>query len=408
PPLSFPVAFGLYFPRKTYYENVYLEQPEGTPLLQLHALKDSEEEEAFYCLVPDSFGTGSKNLWFQIVERTGLLYLNKSLDSEDFILLCKSLEFLADGWEEGRVSALETIFYLEALKLPRSFCFPAMDLSFHIMENKPPGIFHQLQSFGLQQQCHNISLSYKLITGKLYIYSMAFYPPWKDGRLRVSKPLDREEREKYEILAQCTLKEGSQETFREVPLLIHILDEDDMPPFLSNGTSTTDAIVEFKREEGTVLAALSVLDADTTPIYPVDTSRKKYTGTINSSDPWIQETFRVDHLFHEIYFHPNGSQVRGTQHEYKLILNRTISITESRSLLLDVIVNDTTYQGPDRSLMLHFNVSILPVFIQFSNPTYQFMVNRNAANFSQVRMAPLFSLKHELLRINTSGRETYV
>ncbi|KAG8135202.1 hypothetical protein E2320_008244 [Naja naja] len=196
-----------------YHENVYLEQPEGTPLLQLHALKDSEEEEAFYCLVPDSFGTGSKNLWFQIGERTGLLYLNKSLDNEN----------------------------------------------------------------------------------------LPFYYDEETTTVGVSKPLDREEREKYEILAQCTLKEGSQETFREVPLLIHILDEDDMPPFLS-----------------------------------------------------------------------------------KLILNRTVSITESRSLLLDVIVNDTTYPGPDKSLMLHFNVSILPVFIQFSNPTYQFTVNRNAANFSQI------------------------
>lgn len=35
--------------------------------------------------------------------------------------------------------------------------------------------------------------------------------------------------------------------------------------------------------------------------------------------------------------------------------------------------------------MLHFNVSILPVSIQFSNITYQFTVNRNAERFAQVR-----------------------
>ncbi|KAM6443115.1 proto-oncogene tyrosine-protein kinase receptor Ret isoform 1-T1 [Liasis olivaceus] len=394
------VAFGLYFPRKTYHENVYLEQPEGTSLLQLHALKDSEEEEAFFCLFPDFFRPGHKNLWFQIGERTGLLYLNKSLDTEDFVILSSGSPvtklvlrvFLSSKPFQGRDcpgSSTTTSVQLSVINatMPacssassRQLCFPDMELSFHITENKPPGIFYQLQSLALQHQCFNASISYKLITDE----NLPFYYNEETTTIGVSKPLDREEREKYEMLAQCTLKEGSQKTLREVPLLIHILDEDDMPPFLPNGTSTTDAIVEFKREEGTVLAALTVLDADTTPIYPVDTSRKKYTGTINSSDPWIKETFRVEHLFHEIYFHPNGSQVRGTQHEYKLILNKNISITESRSFLLDVIVNDTEYQGPDKSLILHFNVSILPILIQFSNPMYQFTVNRNAANFSQI------------------------
>ncbi|ETE69354.1 Proto-oncogene tyrosine-protein kinase receptor Ret, partial [Ophiophagus hannah] len=241
------IAFGLYFPRKTYHENVYLEQPEGTPLLQLHALKDSEEEEAFYCLVPDSFGTGSKNLWFQISERTGLLYLNKSLDTSGSPVAKVILRvFLSSKPFQAKNclgSASMTVVKLSVLNatmpacsspMSSRICFPAMDLSFHIMENKPPGIFHQLQSFGLQQQCHN---------------NLPFYYDEETTTVGVSKPLDREEREKYEILAQCTLKEGSQETFREVPLLIHVLDEDDMPPFLSNGTSTTDAIVEFKREE---------------------------------------------------------------------------------------------------------------------------------------------------------------
>lgn len=76
----------------------------------------------------------------------------------------------------------------------------------------------------------------------------------------------------------------------------------------------------------------------------------------------------------------------------ELVLNKPISITENRSFQLDIVVNDTEYQGLDRSLMLHFNVSILPVSIQFPNTTYQFTVNRNAANFSQVRMTYSFVL----------------
>lgn len=71
--------------------------------------------------------------------------------------------------------------------------------------------------------------------------------------------------------------------------------------------------------QGTVLATLTVYDADTTPIYPLESSRKKYTGTIITDDPWINETFRVEHIFEEIHFSPNGSQVRGTQHEYSKI-----------------------------------------------------------------------------------------
>lgn len=69
----------------------------------------------------------------------------------------------------------------------------------------------------------------------------------------------------------------------------------------------------------------------------------------------------------------------------ELVLNKSISVTEHRSFQLDVLVNDTEFHGPERSVMLHFNVSILPVSIQFSNITYQFTVNRNAERFAQVR-----------------------
>lgn len=69
----------------------------------------------------------------------------------------------------------------------------------------------------------------------------------------------------------------------------------------------------------------------------------------------------------------------------ELVLNKSISVTEHRSFQLDVLVNDTEFNGPERSVMLHFNVSILPVSIQFPNTTYRFTVNRNAQRFAQVR-----------------------
>lgn len=89
---SFAVALGLYFPRKEYLENVYIDEPAGMPLLRIHALKDSPEEVAHFHLCQNliiSRARSHENNWFQIKEKTGLLYLSRSLDREDFNMLCK-------------------------------------------------------------------------------------------------------------------------------------------------------------------------------------------------------------------------------------------------------------------------------------------------------------------------------
>jgi len=67
----------------------------------------------------------------------------------------------------------------------------------------------------------------------------------------VTQRLDREERERYELIAKCTVREGFREMQVEVPFLVNVLDEDDSPPFLPNGTDTADAVVEFSRKEVT-------------------------------------------------------------------------------------------------------------------------------------------------------------
>ncbi|XP_006114467.1 proto-oncogene tyrosine-protein kinase receptor Ret isoform X3 [Pelodiscus sinensis] len=398
------VSFGLYFPRKEYSENVYIDQPAGTPLLHIHALRDSHGEVAHFqlCQRLSIYRVGSyENHWFQIREKTGLLYLNKSLDRGDFDILFgrnwMSLPkvtfpvYLSSQPFQGKecetsTSAVVHLFIINATApacnalTPRELCFSEMDLSFHIKENKPPGTFHQLQLPSIHHLCQNVTISYKLLA----VDTLPFRYNENTTRVSVTQRLDREERERYELIAKCTVRERSKEMQVEVPFLVSVLDEDDSAPFLPNGTSTTDAVVEFNRKEGTVLATLTVCDADTTPIFPIESSRKKYTGTISTTDPWVSETFRVDHIFHEIYFSPNGSQVRGTLHEYKLMLNKNISVTENRSFQLDVLVNDTEFHGPERTVMLHFNVSILPVSIQFPNVTYQFTVNRNAERFAHI------------------------
>uniref|UniRef100_A0A8D0HEW8 Proto-oncogene tyrosine-protein kinase receptor Ret n=1 Tax=Sphenodon punctatus TaxID=8508 RepID=A0A8D0HEW8_SPHPU len=397
-------GLGLYFPRKDYSESVYIDQPVGTPLLRIHALKDSDGEVAHFWLCPHLLVPrvrSYENYWFQIQEKTGLLYLNKSLDREDFDVLfggnwvslpkvtlrvflsshsSQVKDFDSPTFARVHLSIINATAPSCGFLTPSQLCFTEMDLSFHIKENKPPSTFHQLQLPPIQHQCQNVSISYKLVAAE----GLPFHYNENTTGVRVVQRLDREEREKYELMAKCTVREGSKETSKEVPFLVNVFDEDDTAPYLPNGTSTADALVEFNRKEGTFLAALMVSDADTTPIFPLESSRMKYTGTIVTTDPWINETFRVEHIFHETHSSRNGSQVRGTLHEYKLLLNRSIPVTENRSFQLDVLVNDTEFHGSDGSLMLHFNVSILPVVIQFPNVTYQFMVNRNAERFAQI------------------------
>ncbi|NWT27762.1 RET kinase, partial [Cardinalis cardinalis] len=330
------VALGLYFPRKEYSENVYIDEPAGTPLLRIHALRDSREEVAHFHLCHNLIGPRARpqeNNWFQIREETGLLYLSKSLDREDFnvlsvgnwVPLSKVMLYVflsSHPFQEKECdSATRATVLLSLINATapacssltaRQLCFTEMDLSFHIKENKPPGTFHQLRLPSVHHLCQNLSISYKLLAGE----GVPFRYNENTTSVRVTQRLDREERERYELIAKCTVREGLREMQVEVPFLVNVLDEDDSAPFLPNGTDTADAVVEFNRKEGTVLSMLTVYDADTTPIYPLESSRKKYTGTIITDDPWISETFRIEHIFDEIHFSPNGSQVRGTRHEY--------------------------------------------------------------------------------------------
>lgn len=67
-----------------------------------------------------------------------------------------------------------------------------------------------------------------------------------------------------------------------------------------------------------------------------------------------------------------------------LVLKRNLIVTENRTLQLDYLVNDTTYPGLEGTVLLHFNVTILPVHISFSNITLVFPVTRRASLYAQV------------------------
>lgn len=75
-----------------------------------------------------------------------------------------------------------------------------------------------------------------------------------------------------------------------------------------------------------------------------------------------------------------------------LVLNRSLPILENRTLQLAVLVNDSDFQGPgEGTLLLHFNVSVLPVTLRLPS-AYSFTVSRRARRFAQVSRQPTASL----------------
>lgn len=61
--------------------------------------------------------------------------------------------------------------------------------------------------------------------------------------------LDRERREKYELVAACTVRVGAREEEVMVPFPVTVYDEDDSAPTFLGGVDTASAVVEFKRKE---------------------------------------------------------------------------------------------------------------------------------------------------------------
>ncbi|XP_055131199.1 proto-oncogene tyrosine-protein kinase receptor Ret isoform X8 [Symphalangus syndactylus] len=190
-PLLGKVALGLYFSRDAYWEKLYVDQPAGTPLLYVHALRDAPEEVPSFRLGQHLYGTYRtrlhENNWICIQEDTGLLYLNQSLDhssweklsvrNRGFPLLTVYLKVFLSPTSLGEgecqwpgcarvyFSFFNTSFPACSSLKPRELCFPETRPSFRIRENRPPGIFHQFRLLPVQFLCPNISVAYRLLEG---------------------------------------------------------------------------------------------------------------------------------------------------------------------------------------------------------------------------------------------------
>lgn len=389
------VTSGLYLPKKEFYENLYPDQPAGSMLLQVRALSDNLGEVPYYSLCRNIINQRYIN-FFHVDEQTGILYLNKTIPSKVFTELSQlnsisSFRFrIKVSTAPSQDQVCDRSLYADiSLSLkdhnvpscsslqPKDLCFGKTELSFHIKENRPPGRFFQFYPHFYNQQCPNISVSYTLILDQRLPFQ---YNP-DSSEIVFSRSLDREEREDYDLVAKCIVRNSTKEVEVEQSFRIKVDDEDDCPPFLSEGKDTTDVVVEYERKEGTVLGSLVVHDLDSTPVYPADNSHNRYTETIVNNETFVLDKFQIRRNLSEFKFWRNGNMIRGSVHNFTLLLKQSISINRNASYLIMVLVNDVEYGG---ELMLYFNVTIKPVAIRLPNVTYQFTVNSNANRYAQI------------------------
>ncbi|XP_023677187.1 proto-oncogene tyrosine-protein kinase receptor Ret isoform X1 [Paramormyrops kingsleyae] len=396
--LLYEGSSAVYFPQKEYFESMYVGQETGSALLQLHGLRETDTERPHFYLCPNSpMNKDPYKSWFHLDERTGILSLNKTLDSSDFSVPSSSLTMSLKRLSLKATVTLEpqqnlSCFWSPTVNIILTFintappcdhqnlikmCFPEKDASPHIKENRWSGPFRQLRRLTYQDLCPNFTITYSLEAD----ISAPFLINENTSELVVTRSLDREEKEVHELLLVCTVTTESKVHKMSMPILVNVYDEDDSAPYV-NGTDTEDVRIEFNRMEGSQFGSLLVYDKDTTPIYPKDQSHNKFVGSMRTNDSWIKEMFSVEHSFIEekaIF-----GNVRGTIHKYRLALNKNIPVPEKRSFLLDYLVNDTTFPGSEGTVMLHFNVTILPVSIRFTNPLYHFPVSRRSSPYAQI------------------------
>uniref|UniRef100_A0A3Q2DS66 Proto-oncogene tyrosine-protein kinase receptor Ret n=1 Tax=Cyprinodon variegatus TaxID=28743 RepID=A0A3Q2DS66_CYPVA len=354
---------GLYFPQKEYTETVYVGQPAGTPILQVHAMLDSRSERPHFYLCRHPVYMS----WFQMDVQTGELSLSKKLDEADFSSLkCTS-------------RCLRFMHANNASTDMKELCFPHRDTSNpHIIENRFPGVLRQLRRLTRLNVCPNYTISYSVESGKTLQMITAnndLLP------LVVTAPLDREESENYRLLLVCRVQTETVITKVETPLDVFVDDEDDNAPYV-NGTDTVDVVISFNRTKVGTFGTLFVFDRDLTTLFPKDLSHNRYVGTLLSTDPWIKDTFDIKGTFSERRASPGG--IRESVYDYQLILKRSLDINENQSVYLDYLVNDTTYPGLEGTVLLHFNVTILPVSVHFANISQVFSLSRKASVYAQV------------------------
>uniref|UniRef100_A0A8C5AC14 Proto-oncogene tyrosine-protein kinase receptor Ret n=1 Tax=Gadus morhua TaxID=8049 RepID=A0A8C5AC14_GADMO len=377
PPLPPPTS-GLYFPQSDYFETVYVGQPAGTPVLQVISMLDNSNERPHFYLCFSSTGSSRRAL-SKIKTRGSLLpwlfHLCLHLFLYSFIplsgkrpvtvrkllLTAMVLNRANSRTQCGRQHARLSLTFVNETVPPcggdhglQQLCFPSRaPPTPHIMENRLAGPVQQLRRLPLLNMCPSYNVSYSVESGQHTGGGGA------QTTLEVTAPLDRDEVELYRLVLVCSVLTGETLTKYETSLEVSVFDEDDNAPFL-NGNDSVEVVVEYNRDK---------------------------VGRPPDSDPLRRtHTHTHTHTHAHAHAHANTPTYLISPHIvfYSLALKRNLYVTENRTVQVDYLVNDTTYPGPEGSVLLRYNITILPVPISFNNTTYQFTVSRRASTYALV------------------------
>lgn len=167
---------------------------------------------------------------FRISEATGVLYLNRPIRVEPGSVL--TIEITAtDGGEQALLSKNNVIITIEDVNDHTPVFGQTGGYETSLFESTPVNSRFFALSASDADLGANGRISYKIIEGNGE-NKFGIFP---DGFLFVKSHLDREERDYYSLTIACT-DGGTPPRSSEVPVVIHVIDENDNPPIFSNST----------------------------------------------------------------------------------------------------------------------------------------------------------------------------
>lgn len=168
---------------------------------------------------------------FRISEATGVLYLNRPIRVDPGTIM--HLEITAmDGGDPHLSSKNNVIISIEDVN-DHTCVFDHTSYETSLSESTPVNSRFFALSASDADLGANGRISYKIIEGN----SENKFGIFPDGYLYVKSHLDREERDYYSLTVSCS-DGGNPPRSTEVPVVIHVIDENDNAPQFTNATFT--------------------------------------------------------------------------------------------------------------------------------------------------------------------------
>lgn len=168
---------------------------------------------------------------FRISEATGVLYLNRPIRVDPGTVL--HIEITAtDGGDQPLSSKNNVVITIEDVN-DHTPVFDHTSYETSLLESTPVNSRFFALSASDADLGANGRISYKIIEGN----AESKFGIFPDGYLFVKSHLDREERDYYSLTVSCN-DGGNPPRSTEVPVIIHVIDENDNNPQFTNATFT--------------------------------------------------------------------------------------------------------------------------------------------------------------------------